>query len=404
MKAKGRCGSFAFFTFRRRATIMRVDDDFLVRTLGELVHVVSINPAFSGGTTDERQVAAYVRSAMDTLGMETHAHEPAPGRVSVVGRLRGTGGGRSLMLYAHHDTVGVEGMPDPWSAEVREGRMYGRGAYDMKCGLAACLAAARAIADSGERLRGDLLIASVADEEEASLGMMDVLRHHTADAAVVTEPTELAMVVAHKGFVWIEVETEGRAAHGSGWQVGIDANMRMGRVLARLEALGARLVASEPHPVVGPPSLHAATLQGGTGWSTYAARCRLRIERRTVPGETEADVVAQVQRIVDELAAEDETFRATVRSVLARPPWQARPDSAITDAVGRVAERVLGRAPARIGAPYWMDTALLGEAGIDTIVIGPAGDGAHAAVEWVDLESVRQTAEILVQTAREFCG
>jgi len=383
---------------------MRVDNEYLVRTLGELVRIDSINPAFSGGTTDERRVAARVRSEMDTLGMETHAHEPAPGRVSVVGRLRGTGGGRSLMLYAHHDTVGIEGMPDPFSAEVREGRMYGRGAYDMKCGLAACLAAVRAIVDSGERLAGDLLIVSVADEEEASLGMMEVLRHHTADAAVVTEPTELAMVVAHKGFCWIEVETEGRAAHGSGWQVGIDANARMGRVLARLEALNARLVASEPHPAVGPPSLHAATLQGGTGWSTYAARCRLQVERRTVPGETEAAAVAQVQAIVDALAEEDATFRATVRPVLSRPPWQARTDSAIAATVGRVAGEVLGREPVRTGAPYWMDTALLGEAGIDAVVVGPAGEGAHAAVEWVDLESVRLTAEILVRTAREFCG
>lgn len=383
---------------------MRVDTGHLVRTLGELVRIVSINPAFSAGTTDERQVAAYVRNAMDAMGMETHTHEPAPGRVSVVGRLRGTGGGRSLMLYAHHDTVGIEGMPDPWSAEVRDGRMYGRGAYDMKCGLAASLAAVRTIAESGAPLAGDVLIVSVADEEEASLGMEEVLRHHTADAAVVTEPTELAMVLAHKGFCWMEVRTEGRAAHGSGWQVGIDANLRMGRVLARLEALGARLVASDPHPVVGPPSLHAATLKGGTGWSTYAARCTLRIERRTIPGETEAGVVAQVQEILDALAAEDPTFRATVRPVLSRPPWEARADSAITGIVGRAAEAVLGRAPVRTGAPYWMDTALLGAAGIDTVVLGPAGEGAHAAVEWVDLESVRQTAEILVRTAREFCG
>jgi acetylornithine deacetylase len=383
---------------------MPVDHDLLVRTLAELVRTPSINPAFSGGTTDERDVAAYVRAAMDALGMETHAHEPAPGRVSVVGRLRGTGGGRSLMLYAHHDTVGVEGMPDPWSAEVRDGRMYGRGAYDMKCGLAACLAAVRAIVEEGRPLAGDLLIASVADEEEASLGMMEVLRHHTADAAVVTEPTELRMVMAHKGFCWIEVETTGRAAHGSGWQVGIDANMHMGRVLARLDALGARLVASQGHPVVGPPSLHAATLHGGTGWSTYAAGCRLQIERRTIPGETEAEVVAQVQGIVDELAAADPAFHASVRPVLSRQAWEARPDSAITGIVSAAAESVLGRAPERMGAPYWMDTALLGAAGIDAIVLGPTGEGAHAAMEWVDLQSVRQTAEILVRTARDFCG
>ncbi|HEX2079671.1 MAG TPA: M20/M25/M40 family metallo-hydrolase [Longimicrobium sp.] len=383
---------------------MQVDFDGMVRTLGELVRINSINPAFSGGTTDERQVAAYVRDAMEALGMETAVHEPEPGRASVVGRLRGTGGGRSLMLYAHHDTVGIEGMPDPWSAEVRDGRMYGRGAYDMKCGLAASLAAVRAIVGSGARLAGDLMIVSVADEEEASTGMAEVLRHHTADAAVVTEPTELAMIVAHKGFCWIEVETEGRAAHGSRWEEGIDANLRMGRVLARLDALGTALVTSEPHPVVGPPSLHAAMLQGGTGWSTYAARCVLRIERRTVPGETEAQVVGQVQQILDELAAEDPAFRGSVRPALTRPAWEAHPGSAISDVVGRAAEGVLGRAPERLGAPFWMDTALLGAVGIDAIVFGPHGEGAHAAVEWVDLESVRQTAEVLARTAVEFCG
>lgn len=383
---------------------MQVDFDAMVRTLGELVRINSINPAFSGGTTNERAVAAYVRDEMGALGMETRVHEPAAGRASVVGRLRGTGGGRSLMLYAHHDTVGIEGMPDPWSAEVRDGRMYGRGAYDMKCGLAACLAAVRALAESGTHLAGDVLIASVADEEEASLGMMDILLHHTADAAIVTEPTELAMVTAHKGFCWIEVETEGRAAHGSRWQEGVDANLRMGRVLRKLEELCAALVHAEPHPLVGPPSLHAATLQGGTGWSTYAASCRLQIERRTIPGETEASVVAQIQEMVDALAAEDSTFRATVRPVLTRQAWEARPDSRIARVVERAAGGVLGRAPQRTGAPYWMDTSLLGAAGIDTIVFGPLGEGAHAAVEWVDLNSVRQTAEVLARAAIDFCG
>lgn len=383
---------------------MQVDFDGMVRTLGELVRINSINPAFSGGTTDERQVAAYVRETMEGLGMETQVHEPVPGRASVVGRLRGAGGGRSLMLYAHHDTVGIEGMPDPWAAEVRDGRMYGRGAYDMKCGLAACLAAVRALAESGTRLAGDLLIVSVADEEEASLGMMDVLLHHTADAAIVTEPTEMAMVMAHKGFCWIEVRTEGRAAHGSRWQEGVDANLRMGRVLRQLEELGAAMVLSDPHPVVGPPSLHAATLQGGSGWSTYAASCTLQIERRTVPGETEASAVAQIQALLDALSAEDPTFRATVRPVLTRQAWEAQPGSRITEIVSRAAEGVLGRAPERIGAPYWMDTSLLGAAGIDTIVFGPVGEGAHAAVEWVDLESVRQTAEVLARAAIGFCG
>ena len=383
---------------------MTVDADHLVRTLAELVRTPSINPAFSGGTTDERAVAAYVRGAMEALGMQVAEHEPSPGRVSVVGRLAGSGGGPSLLLYAHHDTVGVEGMADPFSGDVRDGRMYGRGAYDMKCGLAACLASVHTLRAAGVTLRGDLLIASVADEEEASTGMEEVLRHHRADAAIVTEPTELAMVVAHKGFCWLEVETRGRAAHGSGFREGIDANLRMGRFLARLDGLERRLRESPPHPVVGPPSLHAATLHGGTGLSTYAAACRLQVERRTIPGETEAQVVGELQAIADELAAQDATFQATVRPLLSRPGWEARADSAITPIVAAAATAVLGREPERVGAPYWMDTALLAGAGIDAIVIGPTGAGAHAAEEWVELESVRQVAELLVRAATDYCG
>ncbi|HEU0015894.1 MAG TPA: M20/M25/M40 family metallo-hydrolase [Longimicrobium sp.] len=387
-----------------RALMIRIDPDRLERTLAELVRIGSVNPAFSGGTTDEREVAAHVRAAMEALGMQTHAHEPAPGRVSVVGRLRGAGGGPSLLLYAHHDTVGVEGMPDPFTPVVRDGRMYGRGAYDMKCGLAACLETVQALRDAGVRLRGDLLIASVADEEEASIGMMDVLRHHTADAAVVTEPTELRICMAHKGFCWIEVEVAGRAAHGSRFDLGIDANLRMGRFLARLEGLERELRARPPHPLVGPPSLHAATLHGGTGLSTYAARSVVQIERRMTPGETEAQVLGEVQALVDALAAEDPTFRAEVRSLLTRPSWQAHDPSPVSAAVAGAAEAVLGRAVETFGAPYWMDTSLLGQAGIDAVVMGPTGEGAHETVEWVELESVRQTAEILARVAVDYCG
>src|SRR5690606_6347934 len=180
--------------------------------------------------------------------------------------------------------------------------------------------------------------------------------------------------------------------------------MRMGRFLARLEELERRLRASEPHPLVGPPSLHAPVIRGGSGTSTYAAHCRLEIERRTVPGETEALVVGQVQEILDALATEDPSFRARVRPILTRESFEVSPEAPIARAVLRHAERVLGHPPARMGAPFWMDAALLAAAGIDTVVIGPAGAGAHAEEEWVELDSVVQVAEILARTAAEFCA
>jgi acetylornithine deacetylase/succinyl-diaminopimelate desuccinylase family protein len=383
---------------------MQADREYFVDTLRKLVRINSINPAFSDGSTNEGEIATWVGKEMERLGMTARRFEAEPGRASVVGVLSGAGGGRSLMLYAHLDTVGVEGMPEPFAAEVRNGKMYGRGTYDMKGGLAAALAAVKTLRDADARLAGDVLIAAVADEEVASVGMQEVLRHVTADAAIVTEPTELAVGLAHKGFCWIDVETFGRAAHGSQFTLGVDANMRMGRFLARLDALEKELRASPAHPLVGPPSLHAAVLNGGTGASTYAAHCRLTIERRMTPGETEEQVIGQLQAIADALAAEDETFRATVRPTLTRDSFEVPADAAIVRTVLRCASEVLGAEPVTRGFPFWMDAAFLGKAGIETVVIGGAGAGAHETEEWCDIDTHVQLADILARTAASYCA
>jgi acetylornithine deacetylase len=383
---------------------MRVDTDYLTTTLADLVRINSINPAFSDGSTNEREAAAYVGHALEQLGLEITTHASGPGRMSVVGRLAGSGGGKSLMLYGHLDTVGVGDMADPFGAAVRDGRLHGRGAYDMKGGLAACIGAAKALRDAGAELAGDVLVIAPADEEVASIGMQEVLKHHRTDAAVVTEPTELGVCLAHKGFSWIEVVTHGQAAHGSRFDEGIDANMRMGRFLAQLDKLEQELRGRPPHSLVGPPSLHAGVLEGGSGPSIYAARCRLEIERRTIPGETERQVLREVQEIVDRIAAADDTFQAAVRPTLSREPFEVAPDAAIVRTVTEEAEGVLGRLPSHIGETYWMDAALIAAAGIETVVLGPVGTGAHADEEWVDLESVAQLAAILSRTAARYCG
>ena len=381
---------------------MRVDREYFVETLRRLVRTQSINPAFGEG--NEAEIAGRVAKEMERLGMSTRRFEAEPGRASVVGVLPGSGAGRSLMLYAHLDTVGVDGMEAPFSGELRDGRVYGRGSYDMKGGLAACLAAVKALRDGGAALAGDVLVAAVADEEVASIGMQEVLRHVTADGAIVTEPTEMEVGLAHKGFCWIEVETFGRAAHGSRYDEGIDANLRMGRFLARLEAHERELRASPPHPLVGPPSLHVGVLKGGAGASTYADRCVATIERRMTPGETEVGVLAPLRAIADALAAEDPTFRAEVRATLTRDSFEVPADAAVVRAVLASATEVLGAAPVTRGFPFWMDAAFLGAAGVETVVIGGRGAGAHERVEWADVDSHVQVAEILARAAAEFCG
>ncbi len=383
---------------------MKIDPAYTQATLARLVQINSINPTLAPGAPGEREIAAFIAGSLEAAGLSTETFEPEPGRTTVLGRLAGTGGGRSLMLNAHSDTVDVSGMAEPFSGAVRDGKLYGRGAYDMKGSLAACMAAAKALAGVPGRLRGDVLVAAVADEEYGSLGTTDLLGRVRVDGAIVTEPTALEVCLAHKGYLWIAVEVAGRAAHGSKFQQGIDANMKMGRFLARLDGLERELRGRPPHPLVGPPSLHAATLQGGTGLSTYAASCKLEIERRTIPGETEAQAVAEIQALADALSAEDPNFQATIRPFFVREPFEVAPGAAIVQCLDRAVTRVRGKAPAHFGDTPWMDAALLQQAGVETVVCGAAGGGAHAAVEWVELDSVMQLAEILVEAALEYCA
>ncbi len=381
-----------------------IDADFTTRAVQDLVRIDSVNPSLVSGAAGEAAIAGHVAGVLEELGCDVTRHEPIQGRISVVGTVRGSGSGRRLMLNAHCDTVGVDGMAEPFSGELRDGRVYGRGAYDMKGSLAACLAAVKALRDGGVRLKGDLLVAAVADEEAASLGTADVIRHHAVDGAIVTEPTSLEICLAHKGFVWIEVETRGRAAHGSRPDLGVDANLRMGRVLAELESIERELRARPPHPLVGPPSLHAATVHGGTGWSTYADRCALQIERRTIPGETVDTAVDEIRGILDRLRAADPELAIEARTMLARDPFETTRDAPLTRALGEAFTAALGAAPAFRGETPWMDSALLAAAGVDTVVIGPHGAGAHAAEEWVDVESVVRLAAVLAETAIGYCG
>lgn len=384
--------------------MMDIDRGFLIQACQDLVRINSVNPVLVPGAPGERAIADHTARVFGQLGLQVERHEPDPGRVSVTGRLPGTGGGRSLMLNAHYDTVGVEGMTDPFSAAVADGRLYGRGAYDMKGSLAAMMAAVEALRRAGVRLRGDLVLAAVADEEYGSLGTADLVTRIRTDAAIVTEPTSCAVCLAHKGYEWIEIRTEGRAAHGSRFSEGIDANIRMGRFLSGLDRLEQELRHRTPHPLVGPPSLHAATLSGGTGLSTYAASCTLQVERRTVPGETSAQALSEIQAILDRLTAEDPSFRGSARTFFSRDPFEVDREAPVVRSLAGALHLVTAGPPAFVGDTPWMDSALLSGAGIETVVFGPGGGGAHADVEWVEIDSMVRCAAVLAETAVAYCA
>jgi acetylornithine deacetylase len=315
----------------------------------------------------------------------------------VIGVARGSGGGRTLLLNGHLDTVGLAGMKTPLEPRVEAGRLYGRGAYDMKSGVAAAMLAAAEAMRQG--LRGDVVVTAVADEEVASIGTAAVLERVRADAAVVCEPTELRLVIAHKGFAGFELETHGRAAHGSRPDLGVDAIAKMGRVLVELEELDRRVQGAQRHPLLGPGSLHASLIEGGQEFSSYPERCVVTGERRTIPGETAADVERELRDALDRARAVDGAIDVELRTGVAREPFEIEADHALVAAVAAAAG-----APEVVGVPFWADSALIAAAGIPTVLFGPTGAGAHAAVEWVELASVARCRDVYVEVARAVAG
>lgn len=376
--------------------------DPVIELLRRLVAIDSVNPSLVAGGAGEQAMAEELASTLGAAGLDVELQPVLPGRPNVVAELEGREPGPTLLLCGHLDTVGVEAMERPFDPVERDGRLYSRGAYDMKGGVAAMVDAACRLARNGGLARGKLLVAGVADEEHASLGAEALVRSHRADAAIVTEPTALSVVVGHKGFTWVTVEARGVAAHGSNFADGRDAILRMGRVLARLETLERKLRTGPAHPLLGPPSLHASLIRGGKELSTYPDLCVLDLERRTVDGEPAGVALAEVEAILAELTREDPEFAASATQGFTRRPYVTPDGHPLIDLLSNSVTVHTGRPAQRGAVAFWTDAAVLGHAGIPTVVFGTGGDGAHALVEWVDLTDLVACRDVLLDVARRF--
>ena len=365
-----------------------------------LVAIDSVNPSLVPGAAGEAAIVATLAPLLREGGFEVELLDDVPARPSIVATLHGSGMAppgddrhRVLMLNGHLDTVGPGRMQRPFEPRIESGRLHGRGALDMKGGVAVMIAAA--VRAAKRDLSGDIVLACVADEEFASIGSYAVARHVNADAAIVTEPTDEQIVIAHKGFVWAEVETTGLAAHGSQADVGVDAIAAMGPILSGLGELSAELARGASHPLLGRGSVHASLIEGGQELSTYPSRCLLQLERRTIPGERAATLAAELERIAP---------GARVGLGVEREPFEVPADALIVTTLAGQYRRLAGRDPELVGAPYWTDAAALAAAGIPSVLFGPCGEGAHADDEWVDVESIERCTEILLETIMEFAG
>jgi len=373
-----------------------LESDEVVGLLRDLIRIPSVNPSLAPGEPGgEAAIASFIRDWLAARGVKAALEEAAPGRPNVVGTI-GSGEGPALVLCGHIDTVGTEGMTiAPFDPRAEDGRIYGRGSYDMKCGVAALLSAGAALQQTG--VTGTVTLALVADEEYSSLGAERFAARCRADGCILAEPTEGSLVIAHKGFVWATLKTEGRAAHGSRWDLGRSAIGMMGRIVAALEEFDGGVLRSREHPLVGPASMHCATIQGGTGLTTYAPECELKIERRTLPGETPEGVLEELRRVVAKVGE-----KAEITLDFARPSLTCDPRSAIVRSVQGAAASVAGSPPKEIGVGYWTDAAIFANAGIPSVIYGPSGAGAHEAVEWAESASVVRCAEVLFEAARRF--
>jgi len=368
----------------------------VLEILQELIRTPSVNPSLSPDEAHgEEAIAKVAQKWLAANGVKSWLEEVVAGRPNTVAEV-GRGEGPTLVLCAHLDTVGTKGMTIPPFEPTLEGnRVYGRGSYDMKGSAAAVMVAAAVL--EREDFPGRVLVALVADEEYASIGAQDFVKRHKADACVLTEPSAGQLILCHKGFVWAEIITKGHAAHGSRWDLGVSAIAKMGKIIAALEQFDQQELRNRTHPLVGPASQHCSVIRGGSGLSTYAEECTLQIERRTLPGETPERVMEELEEVIRSTGE-----RAELRRLLDRPPLTCDANAKIAISLNKAAKSVTGETPKIAGVSYWMDAALFAAAGIPTVNYGPSGAGAHEAVEWVELDSVATSAQVLVETACTF--
>tara|TARA_A100001037_G_scaffold52259_2_gene44313 strand:- start:10777 stop:12042 length:1266 start_codon:yes stop_codon:yes gene_type:complete len=364
-----------------------------------LVSIPSVNPALEIDGAGETAIAQACAELLEGWGLETTITEPAPGRPNVVSRLEGQG--PTILLNGHLDTVGVSGMTiDPFEASFDGNRMYGRGSCDMKAGDAALLVTAYRLAKEGPR--PNLVVALTSDEEHASIGMADLISEGgpDADLAIVCEPTNLSVMPAHKGFVWIRALFRGLAAHGSRPDIGVDAIRHAALYLSALDSYGRELRSRPAHPLLEYGSVHAGKIHGGTAESVYPDECELLLERRTLPGETPETVVNEFQSVLDVVAAKEPTMEACLAMTLERPGTEVAPSHPLVTGLLRSGEAFEVEQVIE-GMTAWVDAAFLNETGIPTVCYGPGSiEQAHTDDEWVDIRQIYSCANVLEHFAR----
>jgi acetylornithine deacetylase len=378
----------------------------VVSLISDLVRIDSVTPWLVDGGAGEREVVDYFCAYVADLPVEIEVLEIEPNRFNFLATLRGTGEGPSLCINAHADTVGFAGWPESALVPRLEGnRLYGLGSCDDKGCCAVALLVLRHFAAGGPRLRGDLTIACVADEEGISIGSEHLVTHLDSDFAIVLEPHGInEVVVEHQGFGWLDVNIFGKAAHGSAPDEGVDAIVGLAHVITRLSAFDATNFAGRPDPKNGRTVFHTGTVKGGTDYATYPSEASLGIEIGTQPGETMQNRVKEIEDIIAEVKEFMPGLSGEVVIRLNREPFVGDGQATLIGAIQRAAETYLGHALDEVGLNAWTDAALMQAAGTPTIMFGPQGGNLHTVDEWVDVAEAVTSVDILVDTITQLLG
>ncbi len=377
---------------------------------GDLVRI----PSHSQIPGRETEAAHFLAEWLGKNGIDVSLRPVVEERPNVIAVLKGEGRGRSLMLNGHLDTVPPYTMTiDPFSGEVKDGKLWGRGSVDMKGACAAMSMALVALKRCGIRLEGDLFFTGVINEELKSEGSEDiVLNGPKADAVIVGEPTELDLGAAHRGLEWIEIEVTGKAAHGSAPHMGVNAISKMAAFIRRLETELPPRFPARAHPLMGPPVFNLGVIKGGMQPSSVADRCILQIDRRSTPGETVKSVFGELEELIRLCAAEDPAFKATLRRIpdnmatMDHLPMEFPLDHPLKGILDAAIEEVAGKKPKVTCCTGWTDAALFSNQGATpAVVLGPGSlEHAHGAAEFCPTEEIVQAVLVYALAAVRFCG
>ena len=367
-------------------------DNEVLATLQDMVAIESVNPSLPGGRDGEAGMVEYLSGFFDGIGLPFELSEALPGRRNLVARLEGEDPDRALLFECHMDTASVEVMSiPPFEPHIRDGLMYGRGSADTKAGGVAMMHAMKRLVESGKKPPRTILYAGSVDEEYLMRGARHLAGWIEVDAAVIAEPTDLAVIRGHKGVVRFHVAVNGKAAHSSKPWLGVNAISGMARLVARLEEVIGPDYASRNDPLLGSPTMNIGVIEGGMQVNFVPDSCRIEVDVRSIPGQTAEEVTAQFAAAIAEVDGIDAVLEEPYITLAALGTGE---EAEIVQSAVASCREVLGDAEIS-GVPYATDGSPFADRGVPTIILGPGSiDQAHGAVEWIECRQVIQAVDV----------